>query len=393
MKINIVILASLMVAIQSLSASELDQRARFDAIYSRIAPQEQLPEDSQKENEDTTKPGEEQTEPTQPPVEEPPVEEPPAEEPPSEEPPAEQPPADDQEQDQGKAWEELDPRNFIEAVYEFNSLEKYRAAKHYITNRRVQRKSFVNLLQALKVAGLAPMHSDPLLGLYISLRKTELDTVEFLELLKEFTPKAYAAKTKKHNWPLQSAVHYVAISDPSRLEIWALSKLFKLGGMSHKFVDEDLMQAFVDAHGSKLSVAQMHRILNSMNHEDYDVVQREAVLVQIYMHKNAARLTQEDFREDFEALKAKVPFDIRINRVNNMPTDARKNLFYAEHQYFQSIWTKDLFFTYGKLMKTFETNVPARDWTRLVKTFVERNRHRLSEREITKIQDRFFQDA
>lgn len=389
MKANIVILATLAgLFVQGLFASNLDRMARFEAIYSNVSPVEAEEELPPVDGEEEAPPSEDNQAPTDPVDESQPPVESETDTPPAEE---EQPPADpiDDGQDQGEDWASLSLGEFVQKVYSFSSLEKYRAAKQYITGRELNRNHFQELFEALKVSGLRPLHSDPLLGLYISLSDSSMRPDQFLNMLKEFSPKAFRARTKEHNWPLQSAVHYIENSDIGRFEIWAYTNLFKLAGMNTDFVDEELLQAYMSKNAAELSVDQLERTLATVT-DNYESVQRKAILVNIYLRANIENLENEDFREDFEEVKQTVPFDMNIQRVRNMPTDARQNLYYAEYEFFKGFWTRDLFFTLNHMMNLFEENVPVRDHKRLVNSFIERNSHRLNERQIEKLSKRFL---
>lgn len=273
----------------------------------------------------------------------------------------------------------LSVSDFIDKVYGLSSIEKYRKSLEYINNKQLPFKTFINFYEGLIVAGLRPIHQNPLLGTYFSTQKTPLKRSEFFILLEKFTADSYRAKTKSHNWPFQSTMHYLRQGKLNIEDVLKVSKILKTLGVNHRFVDEDFLQDFMQLQGSNLLPDEVQQLLNSLSAE-YDSVQIAGRLVNKYIRLNVKRLTQPQFRSEVEKLKKQVPYDMQIDRVMNMPIDARKNLFYVEYEFFKGFWEKDLFFNIDRVVELFQNNVPLKDHKRLVKSFIERNRHRLKDK-------------
>lgn len=284
---------------------------------------------------------------------------------------------------------ELNSRELITKVYGFSSIEKYKATRVYLMNHSISFTKFLNLFDGLKVAGLRPIHQNPLLGFFVSNNKNSLKEDEFFALMERFTSKSYLATTKSNNWPLQVAHHYLNGSSLSLGSFLKIGKQLKEAGMNYRFIDEDLAQAYVKKNAKKLSVDDLKKIMGILS-SDYESVQRAGILFSNYLQQNIKKLLQSDFCKQIEDLKKTIPFDMQIMRVGNMPVDARKNLFYIEYELFQSLWSRDLFFTIDKAINLIHQNVPSRDHKRLVKTFLERNKHRLSDEDSSRFISEFM---
>ena len=272
----------------------------------------------------------------------------------------------------------LNVSDFIDSVYGLSSVEKYRKSLEYINIKQLSFKTFINFYESLIVAGLRSVHQNPLLGTYFSTLKKPLKKSEFFIMLDKFTKASYRAKTKAHNWPFQISRHYLNQGRLNTEDVLNVSRKLKRLGVNYRFIDKDFLLDFVHLRGSSLSPNEIQQILNSLSAE-YDSVQIAGRLFNQYIRLNVKRLTQQQFRSEVAELKKQVPYDLQIDRVMNMPIDARKNLFYAEYEFFKGFWEKDLFFNIDRVVELFQNNVPSKDHRRLVKSFIERNGHRLKD--------------
>lgn len=280
--------------------------------------------------------------------------------------------------------ESLSIGELIDSVYSLSSDEKFSTVSAYLQKTHLEKEQFVNLLSGLKVARLSDDHSDSLIGFYVSQNQAAYDFSTFRSFLKMLSDASFAVESTTSNIAYMMSDLYVEKNPVGYSTLKKLIKFLKSNDMSRDLVDDNLLPKGVSKLSGSLEIREFKSLLGLLDNH-YRNVQTSALMVAEYSQTNAAHLADPKFRDALLDLQQTVPQDENLERINNLQFDARETLLYCEFEYFKSAFDKDLFFTWNKVIRQVRDNVDTKHQSRVVKTILKRNSHRLDEKHVNKM--------
>ncbi|MBT3784298.1 hypothetical protein HOF92_04920 [bacterium] len=292
-----------------------------------------------------------------------------------------------QQGQQGDSEETRSISEFITDVYDLSSEEKYLASIAYLQSRKLNTGQFLNLIQALLIAGIEDAHSDAVIGIYVATRKGRFSEDYFNTLMDLFSKDAFSAADEGANWPFQLLNQFIEYRFLPVKKLGRLALRFKKLGIPTKLIDQDLFLKFIHIRGGRIEPSQVGYLLKYLNKGESSV-QPAAEIVSAYIRVNAKKLTQPKFRAEVEKLLKKVPQSAGAGQIQTLSEAARDLLFWAETEYFQPWWNKDLLINLSTLINEWNHSLTSESKT-IAEAFLKRNQHRLSQRAIERIQSSF----
>ncbi|MCO4782057.1 MAG: hypothetical protein KC646_06990 [Candidatus Cloacimonetes bacterium] len=289
---------------------------------------------------------------------------------------------------QDDSTETMSIGELIDSVYSASSDEKFAAVSAYLQNTHLEREQFVNLVSGLKVAKLSDEHSDSLIGFYVSQNQAAYDFSTFRSFLKMLSDASFVVESTTSNIAYMMSDLYVEKNPVDYRTLKKLVKFLKANDMSRDLIDDNLLPKGVSKLSGSLDIREFKSLLHLMDNH-YRNVQSSALMVAEYSKTNAAKLADPNFREALLDLEQTVPQDENLERINNLQFDARETLLYCEFEYFKSAFEKDLFFTWNKVIRQIRDNVDTKYQSRVVKTILRRNSHRLDAKHVNKMKKAF----
>ncbi|MBT3783386.1 hypothetical protein HOF92_00340 [bacterium] len=271
----------------------------------------------------------------------------------------------------------------VTSLVDASDEEKFSAVNAYIQGNNLNISRFVNLIEALQVLNLQASTTDRLVALYAGKRNGKFKLETAVTLLGMISKPGFSSSDAKANHAIQVAEIF---TNNSRVPFDSFK--FLIRHLNSKMVnpflrDEKVIVAYVDKNAKGMSVDETYHALGSLDGSHMSV-QNAGVIVDTFIRQNAGKLTNPEFRNAVERLKLDVPQGDGLKQILALPREAQERYLYTEKKFFDS-----LFFTIGKVIKTWTNEVAVDHHTALAGLFVNRNQHRLKPNHIEKLRSAF----
>lgn len=261
--------------------------------------------------------------------------------------------------------------DLVQSLVDMDDAQRVEALNQYIQSNDIAPSRFSNLLEALRVLGMADSSRDQVILSYAVKRNGEYTFETLMGLLNQLSDGAYASEDASSNIAASLCTLSIENFHIGFENFSSLRKYVNRAGMPAKVLDSKVLIGYMQARATKLESAQFQKMMNWSN-SDYHGVQTKAVLLEEFTRQNAADLTKPEFREVIEHYQAKLPKGSGVFEAQDLNEADQDRLFYAEDSYFGSI-----FFGIGSVIETIQEGVSADNHAKIASLFVKRNDHRL----------------
>jgi len=273
--------------------------------------------------------------------------------------------------------------DLVASLVDASDEEKFSAVNAYIQGNDLNITRFVNLIQALQVLNLQTKSTDKLVALYAGKREGRFKLETATTLLNMISRMSFSHSVPAENYAVQVAEVYVKNSRVPFDSFKFLLKHMNSRSVNPFLRDENVTVTYVHKNAKSMGLGEVSSCLSALD-GNHMCIQHAGVIVDTYIRQNAGKLTNPEFRNAIERMKLDVPQGPGLQQLLSLPREVQERYLYTEKKFFDS-----LFFSIGKVIKTWFNEVAVDHHKTLAELFISRNQHRMKSGHIDKLRSAF----